>query len=91
MLKLDGTENKKKLGANAILAVSLAVSKAEAISSKKELDCIFVGKIFHSLTKNSFKNKQGLVKHIQKNNIHKKTILLKGSRGIGLEQLIKNL
>ena len=56
-----------------------------------ELDCIFVGKIFHSLTKNSFKNKQGLVKHIQKNNIHKKTILLKGSRGIGLEQLIKNL
>ena len=56
-----------------------------------ELECIFVGKIFHSLTKNSFKNKQGLVKHIQENNIHKKTILLKGSRGIGLEQLIKNL
>ena len=56
-----------------------------------ELECIFVGEIFHSLTKNSFKNKQGLVKHIQKNNIHKKTILLKGSRGIGLEQLIKNL
>jgi UDP-N-acetylmuramoyl-tripeptide--D-alanyl-D-alanine ligase len=56
-----------------------------------ELECIFVGKIFHSLTKNSFKNKQGLEKHIQENNIHKKTILLKGSRGIGLEQLIKNL
>jgi len=56
-----------------------------------ELECIFVGKIFHSLTKNSFKNKQRLVKHIQENNIHKKTILLKGSRGIGLEQLIKNL
>ena len=56
-----------------------------------KLECIFVGKIFHSLTKNSFKNKQGLVKHIQENNIHKKTILLKGSRGIGLEQLIKNL
>lgn len=56
-----------------------------------ELECMFVGKIFHSLTKNSFKNKQGLVKHIQENNIHKKTILLKGSRGIGLEQLVKNL
>jgi enolase len=37
LLELDGTENKKKLGANAILAVSLAVSKAEALSSKKEL------------------------------------------------------
>jgi enolase len=30
MLELDGTENKKKLGANAILAVSLAVAKAAA-------------------------------------------------------------
>lgn len=32
MLKLDGTENKEKLGANAILAVSLAAAKAEASS-----------------------------------------------------------
>ena len=30
MLKLDGTDNKEKLGANAILAVSLAVAKAAA-------------------------------------------------------------
>jgi enolase len=37
LLNLDGTENKNKLGANALLAVSLAVSKAEAISKKKEL------------------------------------------------------
>ena len=37
LIDLDGTENKKKLGANALLAVSLAVSKAEAISKKKEL------------------------------------------------------
>jgi len=37
LLNLDGTENKKNLGANALLAVSLAVSKAEAISKKKEL------------------------------------------------------
>jgi len=35
MLKLDGTANKSKLGANAILAVSLAVAKADAISKKK--------------------------------------------------------
>lgn len=33
MLELDGTENKAKLGANAILGVSLAVAKAAADSS----------------------------------------------------------
>jgi enolase len=33
MLDLDGTENKSKLGANAILAVSLASSKAAAASA----------------------------------------------------------
>src|SRR5690554_2322731 len=32
MLKADGTENKAKLGANAILAVSLAAAKAAAIA-----------------------------------------------------------
>ena len=37
LLDLDGTENKKKLGANALLAVSLAVAKAESTSKKKEL------------------------------------------------------
>ena len=37
LIDLDATENKKKLGANAILAVSLAAAKAEAISKKKEL------------------------------------------------------
>ena len=30
MIKLDGTDNKGKLGANAILAVSLAAAKAGA-------------------------------------------------------------
>lgn len=34
MLELDGTDNKKKLGANAILAVSLAVAKAAAQEAK---------------------------------------------------------
>ncbi|RUO44226.1 phosphopyruvate hydratase [Aliidiomarina taiwanensis] len=37
MLELDGTENKEKLGANAILAVSLAVAKAAAASKGVEL------------------------------------------------------
>lgn len=37
MIALDGTENKAKLGANAILGVSLAVAKAAACSKKVSL------------------------------------------------------
>jgi enolase len=37
MLDLDGTENKSKLGANAILAVSMAVCRAGAASKKLSL------------------------------------------------------
>ncbi len=37
MIELDGTENKAKLGANAILAVSMAVARAGANSKKVEL------------------------------------------------------
>ena len=34
LLNLDGTANKEKLGANAILGVSLAISKAAAAHDK---------------------------------------------------------
>ena len=37
MIELDGTENKSKLGANAILGVSLACIRAASIESKKPL------------------------------------------------------
>ena len=37
MIELDGTESKKRLGANAILAVSLAVAKAAAEASEMPL------------------------------------------------------
>jgi enolase len=37
MLKVDGTENKSKLGANAMLAVSLATARAAAMSKKQPL------------------------------------------------------
>ncbi|MFH1338713.1 MAG: phosphopyruvate hydratase [Candidatus Omnitrophota bacterium] len=37
LIDLDGTENKRRLGANAILGVSLAVAKSAAASSKKPL------------------------------------------------------
>jgi len=37
MIEADGTENKAKLGANAILSISMSVARAEAISEKKPL------------------------------------------------------
>jgi enolase len=37
MINLDGTENKAKLGANAILGVSMAVARAGAFCQKKSL------------------------------------------------------
>jgi enolase len=37
LIKLDGTENKSNLGANAILGVSLAVAKAAALSKRQSL------------------------------------------------------
>ncbi|HEY9200514.1 MAG TPA: phosphopyruvate hydratase [Gammaproteobacteria bacterium] len=45
MLKLDGTENKGRLGANALLAVSLASAHAAAAFEKKDLfDYLGTGK-----------------------------------------------
>lgn len=35
MIALDGTENKANLGANAMLSVSMAVARAQAISEKQ--------------------------------------------------------
>jgi len=37
MIKLDGTKNKKNLGANAILSVSLACARAASVDKKKKL------------------------------------------------------
>jgi enolase len=47
MIELDGTENKGKLGANAILGVSLAFARATAVSEKKPL-----WKYFKDISKN---------------------------------------
>ncbi|MBQ0015649.1 MAG: phosphopyruvate hydratase [Bacteroidales bacterium] len=43
MIELDGTENKSRLGANAILGVSLACAKAAAMESQQELYHYFGG------------------------------------------------
>jgi enolase 1/2/3 len=45
MLKIDGTENKGKLGANAILAVSMAIAKAGATATSVPL-YVYIGELF---------------------------------------------
>ncbi len=50
MIALDGTENKSKLGANAILSVSLAIAKASAQYKKVPLY-----EYLHAYTSNNFK------------------------------------
>ncbi len=46
LIKMDGTDNKSNLGANAILAVSLACLKAAAKSNNKELyEYVSTGKV----------------------------------------------
>jgi len=49
LIDLDGTENKERLGANAILAVSLAFSHAMASSRNLELYEIFSNSVDYSL------------------------------------------
>jgi enolase len=53
MIALDGTENKSKLGANAILAVSQAVVRGAALSSKVPL-WKFINTYYFSGTKPEF-------------------------------------
>ena len=45
MIKLDGTENKEKFGANAILPVSIAITKAGAAEKKLPL-YVYIGELF---------------------------------------------
>lgn len=49
MISLDGTENKKKLGANAILSVSMACAKAAASYSEMPLYRYIGGVIAHEI------------------------------------------
>ena len=49
MIDLDGTKNKKKLGANAILGVSLAVAKAASLYSRLPLYRYMGGNFARSL------------------------------------------
>jgi enolase len=45
LLKIDGTENKAKLGANAVLPVSMALTKAAAAANNEPL-YMYIGELF---------------------------------------------
>ncbi len=66
-------------------------AKIIKICQKLKLDTIFVGEEFNKLTNKAFKNLTDLKQFIKQNSIRNKTILLKGSRGIKLEDLVKYL
>ncbi len=53
MIKIDGTKNKSKLGANSILSVSLSVAKASAKSKGIPL-YLYINKLFNKKNKNKF-------------------------------------
>lgn len=53
------------------------------------LSCYFIGEEFQKVNNDAFKNRQDFEE--QKETITGKTILLKGSRGIGLEKLVEYL
>ena len=55
------------------------------------LHCYFIGEEFQKVNNHAFKNRQDFEEKIQKETITGKTLLLKGSRGIGLEKLVKYL
>ncbi len=66
-------------------------SKVLEICQNLSLEFLLVGKEFKKLNSNAFDNTSDLKKFITEHPIENKTILLKGSRGIGLEKLIEAL
>ena len=55
------------------------------------LNCYFIGEEFQRVNNDAFKDRKNFEEHVQKEAIMGKTILLKGSRGIGLEKLVEYL
>ena len=65
--------------------------KITALCKDLNLSCYFIGGEFKKVNNDAFKNRQDFEEHIQKETIRGKTVLLKGSRGVGLEKLIEYL
>ncbi len=61
------------------------------LAKKLCLDCYYIGKEFKKVTKKAFKNRKEFEDKLKKEIISNNTILLKGSRKIGLEKLVDHL
>ena len=59
--------------------------------NKLNIKVIFVGKEFLNVNQNAFENRSSLEDFLKNNPIKNHTILLKGSRSISLEKLMKYL
>jgi len=78
----------RELGSYSEEEHELLVQKMKSLN----IESIFVGKEFENTTNsNSFKNTEGLINNLLKFQLKNRTILIKGSRGIALEKLIKFL
>lgn len=62
--------------------------KIVILCKKLSLECYFIGTEFYMATNNSFINTYEFQNYLKKKNLSNKTILLKGSRSIKLEDLI---
>lgn len=61
------------------------------LCKKLNLNCYYIGEEFKKVNQESFENRRAFEKELEQKVISEKTILLKGSRGIGLEKLAKYL
>jgi len=65
--------------------------KIVKLCQKLKIETLFVGREFYRINKNAFQNLNELEKFIKEKPIKNKTILLKGSRSISLEELVSYL
>ena len=61
------------------------------LCKKLNLNCYYIGEEFKKVNQKAFENREAFEKELEQKMISGKTILLKGSRGIGLEKLAQYL
>jgi len=61
------------------------------LCKKMNLNCHYIGEEFKKVTQQAFKSRKDFEGKLKQEGISRKTILLKGSRGIGLEKLVNHL
>ena len=61
------------------------------LCKKLALTAYFIGKELKKVEKEAFQDKKEFINYMKKNNLKDKVILIKGSRGVSLEELVKFL